>query len=64
MMHCHVQDHSDAGMATNFHVLPTRGGSLSTTCPAGTMRSSADHGTGTDEGDQHGHHEDGFVMSA
>ena len=28
MMHCHVQEHSDAGMATNFHVLPRGGGSI------------------------------------
>jgi manganese oxidase len=28
MLHCHVQEHSDAGMVTNFHVLPRGGGGL------------------------------------
>lgn len=30
MLHCHVQIHSDAGMTTNFHVLPKDGGPVST----------------------------------
>jgi manganese oxidase len=48
MMHCHVQDHSDAGMVTNFHVLPRGGGSIDD-LPGG----HEDHG-GHDRGDEGG----------
>jgi manganese oxidase len=57
MMHCHVQDHSDAGMATNLHVLPRGGGSFDDVPGDPGHGGHGGHGGG-DEGD-HDHHEDG-----
>jgi manganese oxidase len=59
MMHCHVQDHSDAGMATNLHVLPRGGGSFDDVPGDPGHGGHGGHGGGdADEGD-HDHHEDG-----
>jgi manganese oxidase len=52
MMHCHVQEHSDAGMVANFHVLPEGGGSIDD-LPGGHDHDGEDHDGEDHDGEDH-----------